>query len=58
MLSLTVQVCNHPRLVLTAEHPDYDSLLESHLRGAPANLLDIGKLKSTAFRKKIYYLQP
>jgi hypothetical protein len=38
-----VKVCNHPRLVLTPEHPDYAALLDSHLRGTPHNLLDIGQ---------------
>lgn len=35
------KVCNHPKLVLTKSHPEYESVLRTHLKGNLANLLDI-----------------
>jgi len=35
------KVCNHPKLVLTKEHPEYESVLSTHLSGNLNNLLDI-----------------
>eukprot|EP00092_Neocalanus_flemingeri_P012300 GFUD01013258.1.p1 GENE.GFUD01013258.1~~GFUD01013258.1.p1 ORF type:complete len:1777 (+),score=633.99 GFUD01013258.1:47-5377(+) len=35
------KVCNHPKLVLTKEHPEYDSVLSNHLNGNLDNLLNI-----------------
>merc|ERR1711892_190527 len=35
------KVCNHPKLVLTKSHPEYESVLSKHLNGNLNNLLDI-----------------
>jgi len=35
------KVCNHPKLVLTKEHPLFDAAVRSHLAGNVGNLLDI-----------------
>ena len=35
------KVCNHPRLVLTRDHPSYGSVLSSHLEGDIENLNSI-----------------
>ena len=35
------KVCNHPRLVLTKDHPSYSALVSSHLGGDPDNLNSI-----------------
>merc|ERR1712142_1026107 len=35
------KVCNHPKLVLTKNHPEYESVLSTHLKGNLENLLDI-----------------
>jgi len=35
------KVCNHPKLVLTKSHPEYESVLSTHLKGNLDNLLDI-----------------
>ena len=35
------KVCNHPKLVLTKSHPEYESVLGAHLNGNLDNLLNI-----------------
>lgn len=40
-MQFCVQVCNHPRLVLTPDHPSYQTILTDHLGGNIDSLLNI-----------------